>query len=199
MRTCLSSLRDARGMTVMELMVAFSLASVAAAVVYTVFISTQGSFVAARNETEHEQDVRVVLGILTQDIRSAGSDVSGIGIDRFALAQPDTMRVLSDIDGDGVLSAVAEPSEDVMWFYDAGSESVMRRTGGGDAALLRDVTEFSFRYLDGTGNPIAALPLSVADRARVRAVAVDLRLRLTRTTERSWTTTVALRNDAPAL
>ena len=195
----LRALRDPRGMTVMELMVAFSLAAVAAAVVYTVFISTQGSFVATRNETEHEQDARVVLGILTQEIRSAGSDVRGIGLDRFAIAHGDTLRVQSDLDGDGVLSAVDEPSEDVTWYHDSGNGSLVRRTGAGDATVLRDVTAFSFRYLDGTGAALGGTPLSVADRNRVRAVAVDLTLRITRNTERTWTRTVALRNDAPGL
>ena len=191
-------LGDHRGVTLVEMMVALSLAAVAALVTYTVFVSTQGSFVDTREVTEQQQDARVVMNILTQEIRAAGSDGLGIGIERLALCQTDTLRIQSDLDGDGVLDA-GEPAEDVLWFHDPANEAVVRRTASGDMVVLRDVVDFDFAYLDATGAPLANVPLPLEDRSRVRAVLIDLDVRITRNAERNWSTTVALRNDAAGL
>lgn len=189
-------LGDERGLTLMELMIALTLTAIASAVVYTIFVSTQGNFASTRGVTERQQDARVVIGLISQDVRSAGSDVLGIGIERMAIAAADTVRIQSDLDGNGVIDALTEPAEDVTWFFDAGSGNVVRRTAAGDAAILRNVTDFRLRYLDAAGAPLAALPLVPEDRARVRAVTLDLSLRIDRNTERTWVNTVALRNDA---
>jgi prepilin-type N-terminal cleavage/methylation domain-containing protein len=189
-------LGDERGLTLMELMIALALTAIASAVVDTIFVSTQGNFASTRGVTERQQDARVVIGLISQDVRSAGSDVLGIGIERMAIAAADTLRIQSDLDGNGVIDALTEPAEDVTWFFDAGSGNLVRRTAAGDAAILRNVTDFRLRYLDAAGAPLAALPLVAGDRARVRAVTLDLSLRIDRNTERTWVNTVALRNDA---
>lgn len=191
-----------RGMTLMELLVGLSLSVVAGAVVYTVFVSTQGSFSDTRDMTSVQSDARVVLGMLTREIRGAGSDpnnVDSIVIEPFAICHDDSVRLQSDFDGNGILDADAEPPEDVTWYLDAGASTLVRRTPNGELPVLLDVSGFEIEYLDTAGNALTSLPLDAKSRLLVRALRVNLSVRLSDASERTWTSTVALRNDQPTL
>lgn len=193
---------DRRGVTVIELLVGLSLAAVASVVVYTVFISTQGAFVDTRDVTSTQADARVVLGMLMQELRAAGSDPNDTDatvIEPFVTCYADTVRVQSDFDGNGTLDAMAEPPEDVVWFHDIGGETLVRRTPGGDMPILRNVTGFTVDYLDARGNELSGFPLDRKSRLLIRALRVELQVRVSRGLERSWTATAALRNDQPTL
>lgn len=193
---------DNAGVTLIELMVGLSLAAVAAVVVYTVFISTQGAYHDTKDMSEVQSDARIVLGMITQEFRAAGSDPNNrdaVVIQPLVTCDADTVRMQSDFNGNGVLDANVEPPEDVMWFHDPGALTLVRRTPGGDMTVLRSVTGFTVDYLDGQGNVLAGLPLDEKERGLVRALRVELRVRVSRDLERTWTTIAALRNDAPAL
>lgn len=190
------------GMTLIELMVGFSLAAVAAVVVYTVFVSTQGAYHDTKDITEVQGDARVVLGMIAQEIRAAGSDPNNddaLFPEPLAQCDEDTLRMQSDFDGNGTFDALAEPPEDVIWFYDAGSFTIVRRTPAGDMPILRNVTDVAFAYLDDQGNALDTFPLDLETRRRVRAVRVEIQVRVSRDINRTWTTVAALRNDAPTI
>lgn len=190
------------GMTLIELMVGFSLAGVAAIVVYTVFVSTQGAYHDTKDITEVQGDARVVLGMIAQEIRAAGSDPNnddGLFPEPLAQCDEDTLRMQADFDGNGTFDALAEPPEDVIWFHDAGNETIVRRTPSGDMPILRNVTAMAFQYLDDQGNALDTFPLDLETRRRVRAVRVEIQVRITRDFDRTWETVAALRNDAPTI
>ena len=193
---------DDAGLTLMELLVGLSLSVVASAVVYTVFISTQGAFTDTRDVTSVQGDGRIVLGMLTREIRGAGSDPNNVDatvIEPFALCYDDTVRLQSDFDGNGVLDAAAEPPEDVKWYLDAGSSTLVRETPAGEMPVLVDVSDFEIEYLDADGDALTGFPLDDKTRRLIRALRINLSVRVTDASERTWSSIVALRNDQPAL
>ena len=193
--TNIKRIQDQRGLTIVELVVAMSLAAVATAVLFSVFASTQGMYYDTRTIMENQSDTRIVMGMLSTDIRSAGSDIQQIGVQRLATCAADTVRIQSDLDANGVLDASVEPAEDVTYFYDSGSESMMRSTGTGTITLMEGVLAFTLSYIDVAGNDLGPLPLDGPARQRVRAIEIAMTVEVEGDATRDWSTTVAIRNE----
>ena len=189
-------LREQRGFSAAELLVAMALSAVAAIVIYSVFFSTRSSYFDTRDVAETQSDSRNVLSLLAQDIRSAGSNPGlPAPVQRLPLASGIAVRIQNDADGSGFINAVGEPAEDVTWSFDGDAETVVRTTPEGAATLLTNVTDLQFIYLDVSGNPLGPLPLTPEDRNLVRAVNVLLTVRILDDATRTWNTVLALRND----
>ncbi|NNK48750.1 MAG: prepilin-type N-terminal cleavage/methylation domain-containing protein [Gemmatimonadetes bacterium] len=188
-------IRDRRGFTAAELLVAMGLGAVAAVIIYSVFFSTRNAYFDTRGVSEAQSDSRSVLSLMSQDLRSAGSDPRRIGLQRLPIADLDDVRVQNDADGDGVIDAAGEPAEDVTWSFDAAAGTVIRTTPQGANVLLNNVTGLQFTYLDAAGNALGPLPLSAENRDLVRAVDVSLTVELLDDNTRTWNTLLALRND----
>ncbi len=182
------------GFTLVEMMVALSLMAVAGLVVFSIFVSSQNSFYDTRQALQSQSDSRVVLSMLGQDIRSAGSDLQG-GIQGLMFCDADSLRILSDLNVNGIIEAAAEPAEDVTWIYDATNDRLLRRTPTGQMVLVDDVQSFGIEYLDAAGNVIGPVPLAPADRVRVRAIRFDMTVEVDDHNTKTWSRTVALRND----
>ena len=189
-------LREQRGFSAAELLVAMALSAVAAIVIYSVFFSTRSSYFDTRTVAETQSDSRNVLSLLAQDIRSAGSNPGlPAPVQRLPLASGIAVRIQNDADGSGFINAVGEPAEDVTWSFDGDAETVVRTTPEGAATLLTNVTDLQFIYLDVSGNPLGPLPLTPEDRNLVRAVNVLLTVRILDDATRTWNTVLALRTD----
>jgi prepilin-type N-terminal cleavage/methylation domain-containing protein len=189
-------LSSRRGFTMVEMMIGLALAGVAATVLFSLFVSTQGMYYDTRNQMEAQADTRVVLGMMSQEIRSCGSDVTTIPLERMVVCAGDTLRVQSDLDSDGVLEGAVEPSEDVTWYYNASNESLVRSTAAGQMEVMTNVSFFGLNFLDAQGNELGPLPLDGANRRLVRAVEIFMTVDVEDGVQRNWNTTIALRNDA---
>jgi prepilin-type N-terminal cleavage/methylation domain-containing protein len=189
-------LREQRGFTAAELLVAMALSAVAAVVIYSVFFSTRGSYFDTRDVADTQSNSRNVISLLSQDLRSAGSNPRLTGaVQRLPVANGVAVRIQNDADGSGVINAIGEPAEDVTWSYDEDAETVVRTTPEGATTLLTDVTNLQFAYLDAAGNALGPLPLTPENRDLVRAVNVLLTVRILDDATRTWNTVLALRND----
>ena len=186
---------DRRGFTIVEMLIGIALAGVAATVVFSIFVSTQGMYYDTREIMDAQSDSRITLGMMAQEIRSAGSDANGAAVERLMVCAADTIRMQSDLDSDGIIEGAVEPAEDVTWYYDAGAEELIRNTLNGPITVMGDVAFFGVNYLDGTGTEIEPLPLSSADRNRVRAIEIFMKVRVEEGAYRWWNSTIALRND----
>ncbi len=184
------------GFTIVEMIIGLALAGVAATVVFSIFISTQSMYYDTRTQMVSQSDTRVVLGMLAQEIRSAGSDVASIGVERLITCAGDTLRVQSDLDADGIIESATEPSEDVTWYYNSSNNTLMRSTGAGAMDVMTNVRAFDLNFLDAQGQVLGPMPLSSADRKLVRAVRISMVVDVDDGIQRNWTTTIALRNDA---
>lgn len=184
------------GFTLAELSVGLALSGIVALVIFQIFFSSQNAMTTTRRVVENQSDARLALSLLVQDLRSAGADQQDSGIQRVAYASGDTIRIQSDLDGDGVLDAMVEPPEDVTWYWDTEEETLMRRTGMGDMVVTRGVTFFGMNYLDGDGVELDLFPLDLDDRNAVQAVQIFLTIRVAPDIERARSVMVSLRNDA---
>lgn len=184
------------GFTLAELSVGLALSGIVALVIFQIFFSSQNAMTTTRRVVENQSDARLALSLLVQDLRSAGADQQDSGIQRVAHASSDTIRIQSDLDGDGVLDAMVEPPEDVTWYWDSVEETLMRRTGMGDMVVARGVTAFAMDYLDGDGVGLDIFPLDLDDRNAVAALRILITIRIAPEIERERSVIVSLRNDA---
>ena len=187
---------DNRGFTIIEVMVGIGLAAVAAAVIFSIFVSTQESYYDNRQLVESQSEPRLVMSLMTQELRSAGSDVNDIGVQRLMSANADTIRVQSDLNSDGVISS-DEPAEDVAYYYNSGNKTLVRDTGNGSPVeIMSGLESFQLEYLDGTGAVLSPLPLDAAGRNSVRAVRLTMGVDIDgEGSIRYKSTVVAMRND----
>lgn len=191
--------RHTEGFSLVELAVALTLAGMAALVVYGLFFDTRGAATDTQRIVDAQSDVRIAMNLMVQDIRGSGASPVELPFERIAVAAPDTIRLLSDLDGNGAIDPGTEPPEDVTWFYDPVDEELVRRTATGEFAVARDVTGFDLNFLDDDGAALDIFPLSREDRAAARAVQLFVRFRVADGVERDRDVTILLRNADPGV
>jgi prepilin-type N-terminal cleavage/methylation domain-containing protein len=174
---CTCGKRQDAGFTLVEMMVGLTLGAIGAAVLFSIFMGTQSTYADTKEEAFEGGDTRAAIGMLAQEVRSAGSDPGNMGIQRLAVASSDSLRILSDLDGDGAIETNVEPSEDVVYFHDSVSGTLQRDPGSGPVVLMSELDSFTFEYFDNQGTQVGnGGSLTAAQRATVRAVRFDVNL-----------------------
>jgi len=179
MKTQLSDkLRQNSGITLVEVLIAVVLGTIAAAVLFATFLGGQDVFIKTRNETGTHGDARVVLGLLAGEIRSAGSDAGELGLpgQGIALARGDSLHLVSDLDGNRAIG-LSEPPEDVLYVYDSAGGFLTRDTGAGPIVLLDRIANLNIQFLDDAGQPLAAEGNGRVDPDPIRAVEIEISIR----------------------
>jgi hypothetical protein len=113
----------------------------------------------------------------TFDVRRAGFDPRGIGVEAVADATPTRLELHADLDGDGVVDAASE--EVTAWACDLAGGRLSRILGSQSLPLANDVIACGFGYVDASGAVLATPPsgLDAATRARVRRLTLALGVR----------------------
>ena len=172
----MSSRRHAAGTALLDLLVGAMLGLAVLALLVPAVGSGARllSAAGARGETEDATDLAIEA--LTFDVRRAGYDPQRIGVPALVEARADGFVVNADLDGDGAIDPSSEETVEYQWR--SGARRLSRIVGRQSMPLGDGVTSCAFRYLDSDGIalglPVAGL--DEADRARVRAVAIDLTL-----------------------
>jgi len=187
------------GFTLAEMAVAMVLAGVAAAVVFGVLFNTRTSYEDTKSYVDVQSDVRVCMSLMAQDIRGAGASPAELPFERIAIAESDTIRVLSDLNGNGMIDVGSEPPEDVTWYWDRDEEALVRRTALGDLPIARNVVFFGMNFLDTNGDELDLFPLTRDDRAAVQAVELFVQFEIAEGAERWRNVTIMLRNVDPGV
>lgn len=187
------SIRDRRGMTLVELMIAISVFGVLMGVVMGFLVESRESYNETRERAQVQQSMRAVLSLLTAEVRSAGCDPLSAGFESFVFAGDVFLQAQMDLNGDADITD-SDPDETVSYVFTSGSGELWRVDPGGSQVILRNLTNVQFSYFDAQGAALAALPLSAADRARVRVVRVLLEGETTQGEPVDYETNIALRN-----
>ena len=165
-----------RGTSIVELLVGTLLGLLVLATL-TAAVAVGARLVAAAGARgEAEDTAQLAVEAFTFDARRAGYDPSGAGIERVVQARPDTVTFGTDLDGDGVVDGTSE--EQTAYACSASNQRLSRIVGRQSMPMADGVSACGLRFLDAGGAAMAvpAAGLGAGDRARIRALALDLAL-----------------------
>jgi Tfp pilus assembly protein PilW len=170
--------RAARGSTLVDLLVGTALGlGVLGALSATV--GTGARLLAASTARgEAEDTAQLAVEAFLFDLRRAGFDAAGAGVTALREASPTRLALEADLDGDGAVDPESE--ETITWICAPAAHRLSRLVGRQSMPLADGVTRCALAYYDAAGEPIlaAGASLSPAERARARAVSLEMALRL---------------------
>jgi len=184
---------DEKGVTLVELIMAVLIFGIVLTVLNGVFFSSNRLYSATAVRAGQQMNARVGLSVMVTELRTAGCDPGLRGIANMLSATADSAHVQADYDGDGAIGTV-EPSETVLYYYDAAQMAIVRDPGTGAQIMIRNVTAFTFTYFDANNQPLAS-PIAAADLDRVRSIGIALTTQTDRGGEVTADTRVTFRND----
>lgn len=175
----INQVQNLKGFTLVELLVAIAISSIALLLVSQVFISTNKMNTIQENVASVQQDIRAAMDIMSTDIMMAGLDPSGSATNAgFADNgntddQNDTdnnsIALKYDYDGDGACEV------DKCYYYDSAKQRIMIRNGASVQPLTADdiisKVDFSYTLADGS---IDATPDTNSNLADIRLVTVEI-------------------------
>ena len=172
----MSGRKRSQGTSIVELLVGTLLGLLVLAAL-TAAVAVGGRLVAAAGARgEAEDTAQLAVEAFTFDARRAGYDPSSAGIEPVVQALADTVTFGADLDGDGVVDGTSE--EQTAYACSTANQRLSRLVGRQSLPLADGVRTCGFRYVDGGGATLAvpAAGLGAADRALIRALALDLTL-----------------------
>jgi prepilin-type N-terminal cleavage/methylation domain-containing protein len=182
-----------KGVTLVEMMMAVLIFAIVMVVVNGVFFSSNRLYGNTTVRAGQQMNARVGISVMVTELRTAGCDPLQIGVPAVLTAAADSAHVRADYDGDGAIST-AEPSEDILYYYDAGQQAIIRDPGTGPQVMIRNVTAFTFTYFDEDSQELAQ-PIAANDLDRVRSIGIALTTQTERGGEVTTDTRVTFRND----
>ena len=142
----------ARGFTLLELLVAMGLSGLVMAGTLGLLLAGQGAYVAGAARAEATQGARVGLERMATELRQAGYDPQGVGFDPIAVAEPERVTFLRDLNENGEI----DPTRERVTYLLRGT--VLRREAGGGAQPLVDgVRRLVLSYYDRDDRPTSEL------------------------------------------
>ena len=165
------------GFTLTELLVALACVGLVLAGLTGLFVSGQQSFLIGLNQVEAQENVRIAITRMADEIRGAGNGPSGAAFTAIAAGQTATSLVLqNDWNGNGLIEPAVTtnvngtPRGEQVTYSFVGTQ-LMRQESGVDAAavpLVGGVQGLTFTYLGADGAPTGAT-------ANIRSVMVTVR------------------------
>lgn len=184
------------GFSLVELLVALTILSGVTGLLIAVLTSSEHTQRRTMARAEVQAAARQTMNLVTSELRQAGSDprIPPVGVVGVIAADSTTLRIRADLNADGAIQTT-EPSEEVIYSYNAVAQTVSRNPGTGAEVVQRGVTNLRFTYFDADNQPLTALPLSTADRALVHSVGVTFTCDAANSHPLTMTTLVTLRNQ----
>ena len=137
------------GFTLVELLISIAIFSIVLGSIFSFSIAQRRYLSVQEQISRMIQTARSVMDMISSEISIAGYSPSGAifsGIP-YDISQ---LQIYADLNGNGVLT---DPSENIIYSYDAGNKRILRNTGGGNQPLADNVQSFAFDYLNAQGNP----------------------------------------------
>ncbi len=181
------------GVTLLELMMAILIFGIVLVVLNNVFFSTNRLYGSTSERAGQQMGTRAGLSLMITELRTAGCDSAEVGIPPFISADGDSVQIQSDYNGSGAIEAGNEPSESVLYYYDANQQAVLRDPGTGPQVIMSNVSSFTLTYFDANNQPLAA-PVSANDFQRIRSIGIAITTQTIRGGDVTANSRVALRN-----
>ena len=153
---------NARGFTLTELLAAFAVVGLVLAGVLSLLLQVQRSYLLGAARVEAQQNARVAIERMAQEIRLAGYDPTTAGFTALANPTETSLTLQNDWNGDGVIRGSGE----VVTYLLRGT-TLRRNAGGGAQPVVQGVERLRFVYLDAAG-------VATADPKAIRTVEVSI-------------------------
>jgi type II secretory pathway component PulJ len=171
--------------TLIEMLISTALFSMVMTGVYMLYTTMQGTMLRGEMKTNLQQNARVGLSRMVQELRMAGNDPSNALV-TVALAPRDAIRAagpsclsIVTYEMDGSTSPPTAKSAQVTYSQDG---TILRRrqdpwvggttnafTGGSSQPLAEGVNSLTFAYFDLFGNAIGISPITTTQRCYPQA------------------------------
>jgi len=156
------------GFTLIELMIAMTIAAVVLAGVYMSYLSQQKSYVIQDQVSAMQQNLRAAMDMMERDIRMAGLDpIAGMGAGNFGItsvannaAGNVSLRFTEDLDGSGVSVVsgvtVVDNNEDITFELQASGTGTFNlvRIVNGTGVVANNMQALAFAYAYDSSNPV---------------------------------------------
>ncbi len=163
-----------KGLGLIELLIGMALSIIAIFAIYGIFISQNRSYAVQNQVVYMQQNVRMAMNMIVEDIMMAGYDPeksAGAGI---LAASSNSIQFTADLNGD---NDTDDTNENITYsIYDSdgdGDLDLGKDTGAGNQLALRNINGLSFVYTladdSTTSNP--------ADPSQIKKVQVSLTAR----------------------
>ncbi|MCS6925163.1 MAG: prepilin-type N-terminal cleavage/methylation domain-containing protein [Candidatus Binatia bacterium] len=175
---------DVRGLTLIEVLVALTIASIFALALYGFYSFHVRVLKAEQTRLSVQEGARLAIDFLVRELRFAGArpvrDGPCAGFAHLTRAEGQAITLQYDFRGNTMGTppdgCPDDPLEIVSYTYDASGRLLRRATGGGaPQPFVADVPAggFLLRYFDRDGNELVP-PLAEGERAAVRSVMVSV-------------------------
>lgn len=162
--------RSQKGFTLIELLISMAIGLSIMGVLGSTFTMQRDIYGIQEQIMEAVQTARASMDMMTREIRMAGYDPTGVGINGITY-DTSQLRILADLNGDG---ATTGPNEDITYAHFDETDQIKRKTGNGYfQPFAESIQTFTFSYLNSALGSTSAT-------ADIRAV----RIRITARTEK---------------
>lgn len=167
------------GFSLLELMIAMTIMLLLMGVAATLLRNSLGIRDRESRRTDALTSAQAALNVMSREIANAGFGLgtSGNGSNGVVLADSGTKKLRFRTNIVNSDSTTNSPGEDVTYFYDATTKSIIRydrnKNGGETSFVVNKISDVTFRYFDYIGNNSAPQPLAgattpTANTSRVR-------------------------------
>jgi len=144
-----SATNYSKGFTLIELMVALALTSIIMAGIMAAYVSQLKTHITQQTIVEMQQNLRSAMQHMEKEVRMAGyDDPNKTSVAGLTTVLANTFGFTMDLNDDG---DVSDPNETVLYTIaanTAGTQCLMRNTGGGNRPIAENVEVLNFVYLD---------------------------------------------------
>jgi type IV pilus assembly protein PilW len=153
-----------RGFTIVELVVGLAIGLIILGVAVKIFLVQQRAYNLQEQLSEMQQNIRSAMDMIVRETKMAGYNPTRAAFDVIVPptkgiiydATKTKLQILADLtddedtgnpDGD-----TDDANEDITYTYDPTYLQIKRDTGGGGQPLAENITEFTFDYLNASGD-----------------------------------------------
>jgi len=151
-------LKNERGYTLQELLVAIPLGMLIMTGVMTVFISQSRSYHAQEQLNEMQQNARAAMDIMVREIKMTGYDPTGIGFNALPTTSATQIQIVANNVDE--TNGITDPNEVITYNYDAANNRIQRTVGITTTTLAENISDLEFEYLDENGT-VTAVPADI--------------------------------------
>jgi type IV pilus assembly protein PilW len=161
-------MRNNRGFTLVELMVAMAISLIVMGSIYSVYQTQQKSYILQEQVSAMQQNLRAGMTMLTRDIRMAGYNPIPLGSTNPLVSATTgiTVPTVNDIQFTRIDNTETNQDTIIYRLFDKDGDGdmdlVRDLNGGGDQMVAENIDALDFVYLDANGaviaDPAANLP-----------------------------------------